>query len=144
MFRRRQRGFAMGVVIALLAVLAILGTSLVVISTTQQVASALDVQGVRAYQAARGGLEWGLYHVLRTGFGGCGGINGKSVVFGGNLTGFRAAVTCSSSTHEEGTATVTMYSIISTACNDGACPTAAAPPPSGYVERQLRITVGSN
>ena len=145
MFPRAAQGFAIAVVIALLVVFGILGTSLVVISQTQQVGFGLDLQGAKAYQAARGGLEWGMYHVLRTGFGGCGGIDGKSIVYGGNLTGFRVALTCASTAHEEGTATVTMYAITATACNDAAaCPTAASPPPPTYVERQLRIALGSN
>lgn len=141
---RKHRGFAMAVVIGLLAVLGILGASLMVVSTTQQVGFGLDLQGARAYYAARGGLEWGVYHVLRTGFGGCGGIDGKSIAYGGNLSGFRVTLACTPSAHEEGTATVTMYAITATACNDSACPTAASPPSPTYVERQLRIAVGSN
>jgi MSHA biogenesis protein MshP len=131
-------------VIALLAVLAVFGASVVVISTTQQVGAALDLQGVRAYHAARGGLEWGAYHVLRSGFAGCGGIDGKSMTYGGNLSGFRVTVACTSTAHEEGSATVTMYALTATACNDSACPTASSPPGAGYVERQLRVTLGSN
>src|SRR2546422_3567159 len=113
---RRQRGFAMAVVIGVLVVLGIFGASLVVISTTQQSGFGLDLQGVRAYHAARGGLEWGVYHVLRPGFGGCAGINGKSVVYGGNLAGFRVTLACTSTLHEEGSANVTMNDITATAC----------------------------
>jgi len=141
---RSERGFAMAVVVALLAVLAVFGAAMVIVSTTQQVGAALDLQGVRAYYAARGGLEWGMYHVLRSGFGGCGGIDGKSIAFGANLAGFRATLACTSSTHEEAGATSTTFIIVATACNDSVCPTASSPPPATYVERQLRVTVGSN
>lgn len=134
----------MALVVALLAIVAVFGTALVIISTTQQAGSALDMQGVRAYYAARGGLEWGMYHVLRSGFGGCGGIDGKSVAYGGNLADFRVTLACTASTHEEADANMTVFSIVATACNDAVCPTAAAPPPAFYVERQLRVTVGSN
>ena len=130
--------------IALLTVLAVFGASIVVVFTTQQVGAALDLQGVRAYHAARGGLEWGVYHVLRPGFGGCAGIHGKSVAYGGNLADFRVTLACASSTHDDGTGTVTMYSITATACNDAACPTASTPPAATYVERRVRVTVGSN
>jgi MSHA biogenesis protein MshP len=133
----------MAVVIGVLVVLGILGASLAVISTTQQVGFGLDLQGVRAYHAARGGLEWGVYHVLRTGFGGCAGINGKSVVYGGNLSGFRATLACTATPHEEGTVNVTMNVITATACNDAVCPTASTPPPASYVERQLRVVVSN-
>lgn len=131
-------------VIALLAVLAVLGASLVVVFTTQQVGAALDLEGVRAYHAARGGLEWGVYHVLRPGFGGCAGIDGKSLAYGGNLSAFRVTLACTSSTHGEGAGSSTVYALTATACNDSVCPTAAAPPPLAYVERQLRIVVGSD
>lgn len=134
----------MAVVVALLAILAVFGTALVILSTTQQAGSALDMQGVRAYYAARGGLEWGMYHVLRSGFGGCGGVDGKSVAYGGNLADFRVTLACTASTHEEAGTNMTMFSIVATACNDAVCPTAAAPPPVFYVERQLRVTVSSN
>jgi MSHA biogenesis protein MshP len=146
-FRRqkRQRGFAMAVVIAILAGVAVFGVSIVVVSTTQQAGATLDLEGARAYYAARGALEWGVYHVLRPGFGGCAGIHGKSVTYGGNLAGFRATLACTSSVHEEGSANVTLFAISATACNDAvACPTASAPPPAYYVARQVRVTVGSN
>lgn len=134
----------MAIVVALLAILAVFGAAMVIISTTQQVGAVLDMQGVRAYYAARGGLEWGMYHVLRSGFGGCGGIDGKSIAYGANLAGFRVTVACTSSSHEEADTTLTVFSIVATACNDSVCPTSSSPPPASYVERQLRVTVGSN
>lgn len=134
----------MPVVIALLVVLAILGASLAVVSTSQHGGSALDVQGIRAYHAARGGVEWGLFHLLRTGGLGCAGINGQSIDYGGNLAGFRATIACTSTVHEESTGNVTMYVVTATACNDTASGCPLASPPPFYVERQLRVTVGSN
>lgn len=137
---RNARGFAIPVVVALVAVFAtVLGTALLTISSAQHVGSGLDVQGVKSYHAARAGLEWGMYHVLRPGFGGCAGIHNKSVVFGANLAGFRATLTCFESLHQEGGVGVNLYAITSTACNAAAC--LAANPPAGYVERQLRATV---
>lgn len=138
---RRSRGFASGLVIAIVVVLGtIMGASLVVISTTQQVGASLDLQGVRAYYAARAGLDWGLYHVLRTGFAGCaGGVNGKSIVFTGNLAGFRSTIACSETSHKEGSSNVTLYAVTSTACNDDPCNPAT--PGAHYVERQVRATV---
>lgn len=145
MSRSAERGFAMGVVIAILSAIAIFGASVVLVSTTQHVGAALDLEGARAYHAARGGLEWGVYHVLRPGFGGCAGIHNKVVAYPGNLASYRVTLSCSSTVHEEGSANVTMFALTATACNDPlACPTAAAPPPPHYVERQLRVTVGSN
>lgn len=130
----------MPVVIALVVVFAaVLGTALLTISSSQHVGLGLDVQGVRAYHAARAGLEWGMYHVLRPGFGGCAGINGRSIVFGANLSGFRATLTCHESTHQEGGVPVNVATLTATACNEASC--ALATPPPGYVNRQLRATV---
>ena len=135
----RVRGFAVPVVIALVVVFAtILGTALVTISSAQHVGFGLDIQGVKAYHAARAGLEWGMYHILRTGDD-CAGVNGQSVVFDGNLAGFQATLECSESPHQEGGVAVNMYAITATACNAASC-TVGIPQP-GYANRQLRATV---
>lgn len=63
--KRRAQGFTIVSAIFILVVLAALGGFLAVVATTQQVGFGLDVQGARAYQAARAGVEWGLYRVLR-------------------------------------------------------------------------------
>lgn len=133
----------MAIVVALLSALAIFGASLVVVSTTHQVGGALDLQGARAYHAARGALEWGLYHVLRPGFGGCAGIDNRSIDYPANLAGFRATVTCQASTHPEGAGTVTMFRITATACNDTDCVTVTARP-LGYVNRQVRAVIAGS
>lgn len=130
-------------VIVLLAVLAVFGAAVVVVSTTQQVGAALDLQGVRAYHAARGGLEWAMYRVLRDGQP-CAAINAQTIAYGGNLAGFSATINCLSSIHEEGSTNITVFSLTATGCNQPACPTGLVPPPGTYVERQLRVTVGSN
>ena len=59
------RGFSIVAAIFLLVALAALGAAIVIVSTTQQVGSALDVQGARVYQAARAGIEWGAYKQKR-------------------------------------------------------------------------------
>jgi MSHA biogenesis protein MshP len=55
-----QRGFAAIAAIFLVVLLAALGAFMVSISNTAQLDSAKDIQGSRAYWAARAGLEWGL------------------------------------------------------------------------------------
>lgn len=135
----------MPVVIAIVVVFAtILGTALVTISSAHQVGSGLDIQGSRAYYAARAGLEWGMYHVLRGAVGACGNIHNQSIDFSGNLSGFRATLACNESPdnpHNEGGVEVRMYAITSTACNATSCTSAPVPTPLGYVNRELRVTV---
>lgn len=55
-----NRGFAAIAAIFLIVVLAALGAFMVTFSNTQQLTSAQDIQGIRAYWAARAGLEWGI------------------------------------------------------------------------------------
>lgn len=57
------RGFSLPTAIFLLVILALLGAFMVSLSTTQNVMSAHDVQGSRAYHAARAGMEWALYNL---------------------------------------------------------------------------------
>ncbi len=90
-----HRGFAVIAAIFLVVVLASLGAFMVTLSNTQQLTSAQDLQGSRAYWAARAGLEWGLGRVgavpLASGVG-AGTCNTTSPL---NINGFSVTVTCS-------------------------------------------------
>jgi len=61
---KSQSGFLLVTAIFLLVILAALGAFILTISGTQQTSSALDVQGSRAYQAARAGIDWASYQLL--------------------------------------------------------------------------------
>ncbi|MEK2481570.1 hypothetical protein AAAB32_09965, partial [Lactobacillus acidophilus] len=63
------------------------------IFTSQQQASQLDERGVRAQQAARAGIEWGLFRHLQGG--GCVLDTDHAVALGGNvLSEFAVSVRC--------------------------------------------------
>lgn len=62
---RRQRGISLVTAIFLMVVLSALGVALVGLVTRQQASSSMDERGARAYQAARAGIEWGLFQQLR-------------------------------------------------------------------------------
>lgn len=128
-----QRGFSLVSAIFLLVVIAALGTFAVTLSTTQQQSAALDVMGARAYQAAKAGIEWGAYQVLRNG--GC--PVSPSVVAGlpNTLANFTVTVNCSSAPTTEGGVPVIIYQLNSTANTPGG---AATP---DYVERQMSVTI---
>jgi MSHA biogenesis protein MshP len=134
MSRNAQRGVSLIAAIFLLVVLGGLIAYLVKLSGLQQSAAAYDVQGARAYQAARSGIEWGIYRALRDGV-----CAGGSFAPAGQFSGFTVAVTCAATPYTEVDATAkTVYSITATACNRAACPGAVGPT---YVERQLQATV---
>lgn len=149
---KRMRGFAIVSAIFILVVLAALGAFIVTISTNQQIGSTLDVQGVRAYQAARAGIEWGLFQVQSTAaynFGytspnpntrACPAAITSFAPAAPTLAGFTVTVACAAAV--DGSGGPTVYSIVSTACNQpnaGACPNTAAPG-SLYIERRLTVT----
>lgn len=138
--RARAGGFAIVSAIFLLVILAALAAFIVQISTQQQIGAAADIQGVRAYQAARSGVEWGVYDHLRNSA--C--AASSSFALGGNLTGFTVTVQCqgAGSNDENGTAVVTRR-IVATACNQpaggapGSCPNPV--PGANYVEREVAV-----
>jgi len=137
----RDKGFATTVVVVILVMLAVLGTAVFSLSSTQQSSIVRDILGARAYQAARAGIEWGIYRALNASS--CAGST--SFALPGALSDFTVTVQCSSNPHTEVSTTVTMYAITASACNfsGGSCPVASPPNPN-YVERQLRVSVGSN
>lgn len=103
-----QLGFAAIAAVFLLVVLAALGAFMLTFSNTQQLTSAQDVQGTRAYWAARGGLEWGLASVV--GASACPASPTDLAV-----DGFTVSVTCVSQSYAEGGASRTIYSLAATA-----------------------------
>ena len=126
----KSRGFSIVSAIFLLVVLAVLGAFMVTFSTVQHTTSALDVRGAQAYQAARTGIEWGTYRVLRNSPPSC---VGSKVL--NDVASFVVTVECTASaTYTEGVTPVTVYQITSTARSGtlGGI---------GYVERQLQATV---
>jgi MSHA biogenesis protein MshP len=128
--QRRQRGFTLLAGLFILIVLAALGAFMVRVSSMQHLSSAQDIQGSRAYQAARAGIEWGMYQALRNSS--C--VASASLTALGGLTDFGVTVTCAQSSYTEGANTVNVYDITATAAT-GTLGSA------GYVERQLRATV---
>ncbi|BBP04004.1 hypothetical protein TPL01_16170 [Sulfuriferula plumbiphila] len=127
-----QRGFAIVAAIFLVVVLAALGAFMLTFSTVQHITSAQDIQGARAYQAARTGIEWGAYQALRNSS--C--TPSTSLTPGGTQAGFGVTVQCTRfGPYTEGGSTLLMYQITSTA-SQGTLGSAT------YVERQLQATVG--
>lgn len=144
--RRRSRGFALILALFMLVTLAAIGAYLLTISNAQIEAGVQDEQGNRAYQAARAGIEWGAFQVLRNPGGAfttttCNatGTPTQAISLTGGLAGYRAEVGCRVFGPEtEGTTSVTVYRITSTGCNSATCGSGVGPT---YVERQLQLTL---
>jgi MSHA biogenesis protein MshP len=131
----RQAGVGLVTAIFLLVVLAGLGVAMVSLFTTQQASADLDLQGARAYQAARAGIEWGVFQRLQKQS--CGGETQLDMSNAGSLSGFKVFVKCTQPPTPGGVAPTTIQSV---ACNildnKGEC---GAVNDAGSVVRRLEV-----
>lgn len=143
--RRRSAGLGLVTAIFLLVVLSGMAVAMMTLSTTQHTSGALDIQGARAYQAARAGVEFGLFRALQGGAANtCAAgaiIESFAMPPGTSLSGFSVTVNCTPVTVGAGAAAVTVRLLTATACNQpdagGACPNASNSP--DYVQRRLSV-----
>jgi MSHA biogenesis protein MshP len=140
-FRDTQRGFSTATAIFLVVVLAALGAAILLVASMQHTSSAIDVQGARAYQAARAGIEWGMYQILDPN----NAVSGPatlpscfattSMTLAGTLSAFSTTVSCAAAgVTTEANRNLQVYTIVALA----KLGTAGSP---NYVERQITATV---
>lgn len=132
-----QAGFVLPTAIFLVVILAALGGYMVTLARTSHVSSGLDIQGTRAYQAARAGIEWAAWRVvdpqnLLPTPTPCP-ASPTTVTLTGTLAAFNVVVTCRYIPAIDGTTNVAMYEVTSTA-------TSGLPGTVDYVERQIQGT----
>ena len=126
----KQQGFTLVTAIFILIVLALLGSYMVRLSATQRQTTIYAIQGARAYQAARAGIEWA---VARIGIDGtCSAVNGTGMTFSG-LDGFSVTLTCGLQSFTE-VNNVDFFTVTST--SEFGSYTGAE-----YIYRQLQITL---
>ena len=134
---RHSRGFALMLAVFMIVTLAAIGLYLVTISTGQIQAVSQDEQSVRAYQAARAGIDWGAYQLLQQSTI----CTTQTRTLTQGLAGFYAVVACQQllpvAGETEGPSTVKVFQVVSTGCNANPC--APATPDTTYVERQLQL-----
>ena len=144
---RRSAGAGLVTAIFLLVVLAGLAVALVSLFGSQRQALLLDEQGARAYQAARAGVEWGLFHRLQRPQGnGCATGTTTNVALAGDVfAGFTVNVAC---TRVDGPASadpaldLDRWIIRAEACapaTQGACPDGSTDP--DYVRRVIEVQI---
>jgi len=149
-----QSGFSVVAAIFVLVVLTLLAVLIASVTGIQQASSQLDVLGVRAYHAARAGMEWGAFQVLDPGntvacpnLPVCPSIEQNlPVALAGSLAGFTVTVRCVATNATEGTRRVAVYDLRVTACSQadagtGFCPNTAAALPAEYVDRELQASL---
>ena len=125
-----QSGFAAIAAIFLVVLLAALGAFMVGFSNTQQLNSAQDVQGSRAYWAARGALEWAIPTVATPAL--CVSPMASPPT---TLDGFTITVDCVPTAYTEGDVTVNVLRLTATAS------IGAGVGSVGFVERSVSASV---
>lgn len=137
--RSRQAGVSLVTAIFLLVVLSALGAAIVSLSAGQQISSALDLTGTRAYEAARSGVEVGLFQNTQAGQ--CA-PQVSLVPPAPTMGAFTVTVRCvvnQTANLPDGLPKVTV--ITATACNqpaNNACPNPAPTSPD-YVQRVVTV-----
>ncbi|MBX9869842.1 MAG: hypothetical protein K2X63_08600 [Burkholderiaceae bacterium] len=148
--RRGQAGFSLVSAIFLLLILSGLGAIMLSVSGVQQTESTQDLQGSKAYQAAKAGIEWGTYLILNpentnpanapfTAQFTCpvAGLSSAALpALPVGLTGFTIQVDCTRSDFIEGGNTISVYRLISVA-------TSGIAGNSSFVSRNLTATINT-
>lgn len=128
---RGQSGFSLITAIFLLVVVAGLIVYMTNIRVAQQQTSLYGVLGARAINAARSGIEWGIYEVMVGSPGAC--FAPSNI----NVEGFTVAMNCISTTHREGVSDVITYQLTATA-------TTGAFGSLDYVQREIEAKVSES
>lgn len=102
-----QHGFTLVIAVFLLVVLSLASSMMINLSGVQRRTSVFALLGERAYYAARSGVQWGIHQALASG---CPATTTLNLSEGG-LNGFDVTVSCTSSSHTEGSTTTTTYVI---------------------------------
>ena len=129
-----QAGFAAIAAIVIVVLLAALGGFMLTFSNTQQITAAQDIQGSRAYWAARADLEWAVVAIPATPAL-CPNAVPTLVAGPTPIDGFTIQIFCSKNAYSEGSATKTIYMFESKAILGGSVGSI------GYVERSLSASM---
>jgi MSHA biogenesis protein MshP len=127
----RQRGFTLIAAIFLLVVVAALVGFITNIRVVQQTTLVYGVQGARAMQAARSGIEWGIHESIVNGS--CAASTNFTIARP-TLDNFTIEVQCGATTHTEGVTPITTYRLTSIA-------SAGVFGSLDYVQRGIQATV---
>ena len=108
-------GFTLITAIFLLVVVATLSVYMLNLRTVQQQTLVYGVQGARAMQAARTGIEWAINQSLATGLPFCDAPHQFNLPDDAALSAFEITVTCTVSTHIEGATSIDTFQLTATA-----------------------------
>ena len=129
-FSSVQRGVSVLTAIFIMLLLGVIAALMANLVSTAQVTSAQDVEGSRAYFAARAGVEWGMYQLDPNAA-----VKALPSCFAATvlnqIPGFVVTVECSTTAYTEGAHQIGIYQITATARNGLPLPRS--------VERQVQV-----
>ncbi len=130
--KRAQTGFTLITAIFLLVVVAALVAYMTNIRVVQQTTLVYGVQGARATQAARSGIEWGIFQSIVNGS-----CAGSTSFTDPAFSGFNIQVQCGQTTHIEGTTPIDTFQLTAIASSGifGSL---------DYVQRRIQATVSQD
>ena len=129
----KASGFTLVTALFLLSVVAVLSVYMINARVVQQITLVYSLQGARAMQAARAGIEWGIYDTIVVPPFDC--TDSSFTPTGPELNAFTVNLTCTSTMHvEAGGPPVITYRLTSTA-------TTGAYGTLDYVYRSLQASV---
>ena len=140
--RTRARGVSLITAVFLVVVLAGLTAAIMRVTVAQHATASMDMLGVQAYQAARSGLDWGLYQRLRVQAPGIDCFTSPSTFAmppDGGLRNFTVTVTCTAGAGNLAGNTTNRWTIVAVACNQpgpSGCPNPTAN--ADYVQRRVQ------
>lgn len=124
---QQQQGFSLISAIFILIILASLGAYMVTVGGTNRATSSATLQGARAYQAARSGIDWSVYTLITAADQIAARSNCSNIINENNFTlnvdglnGFTINTLCGFTSHsQQGNDNVSIYSITSIATTGG-------------------------
>jgi MSHA biogenesis protein MshP len=131
--RAAESGFGLVSALFLLVVLSSAAAFMVNLTGIERTTVNFAIQGAHAYQAARSGVEWGIWQLENNGT--CFADTDLNLTESG-LTGFTVSMTCTDNgqDHTEATTTSTVYQIVATS-------QIRAYGDRDYARRRLQVTI---
>lgn len=134
-----QRGISVVMAIFLLLLFGLISALMATMLSTASMTEVQDIEGARTYQAARAGIEWGVYQLdpkaASAALPACFSPNPAALTA---IPGYSVSVTCTpypspATSYQEGSRTIRIFQIVATATS------VAARPPG--IEREIAVTV---
>lgn len=143
--RTRARGVSLITAVFLVVVLAGLTAAALRVTLVQHATAGIDILGVQAYQAARSGLEWGIFQQLRVQPTTAAPVacfaspQTFAMPSNGGLRNFTVTVSCTAKTGNTVGDTTNRWTIVAVACNMpglAGCPNVTSN--AEYVQRRVQ------